>query len=61
MDLTATYSPSSEDWFAGVYVKNIRDKRHMNGIEQSSTLQGGMTQVTYAQPRTYGLAFGMNF
>ena len=61
MDMTATYRPSSDDWYAGVYVKNIADKRHNIGVEQSSTLQGGMTQVTYAQPRTYGLAFGMNF
>ena len=61
MDMTAIYSPSSEDWYAGAYVKNIGDKRHQIGAEQASTLQGGMAQVTYAQPRTYGLTFGMNF
>jgi hypothetical protein len=60
-DMTAIYTPSSEDWYAGAYVKNIADKRHNIGTEQSSTLQGGMSQVTYAQPRTYGLTFGMNF
>ena len=61
MDMTAIYSPSSEDWYAGAYVKNIGDKRFQIGAEQASTLQGGMAQVTYAQPRTYGLTFGMNF
>jgi len=61
MDMTAIYSPSSEDWYAGAYVKNIGDKRHQIGAEQASTLQGGMAQVTYAQPRTYGLTFGINF
>ena len=61
MDMTAIYSPSSEDWYAGAYVKNIGDKRFQIGAEQASTLQGGMAQVTYSQPRTYGLTFGMNF
>ena len=61
MDMTAIYSPTSEDWYAGAYVKNIGDKRFQIGAEQASTLQGGMAQVTYAQPRTYGLTFGMNF
>ncbi len=60
-DMTAIYTPSSDDWYAGAYVKNIADKRYNIGTEQSSTLQGGMSQVTYAQPRTYGLTFGMNF
>ena len=61
MDMTAIYSPTSEDWYAGAYVKNIGDKRFQIGAEQASTLQGGMAQVTYSQPRTYGLTFGMNF
>jgi outer membrane receptor protein involved in Fe transport len=61
MDMTAIYSPSNDDWYAGAYVKNIGDKRFQIGAEQASTLQGGMAQVTYAQPRTYGLTFGMNF
>ena len=61
MDMTAIYSPTSEDWYAGAYIKNIGDKRHQIGAEQASTLQGGMAQVTYSQPRTYGLTFGMNF
>ena len=60
-DMTAIYSPTSEDWYAGAYIKNAADKRHQIGAEQSSTLQGGMAQVTYSQPRTYGLTFGMNF
>ncbi len=60
-DMTAIYSPTSEDWYAGAYVKNIGDKRFQIGAEQASTLQGGMAQVTYSQPRTYGLTFGMNF
>ena len=61
MDMTAIYSPTSEEWYAGAYIKNIGDKRHQIGAEQASTLQGGMAQVTYSQPRTYGLTFGMNF
>ena len=60
-DMTAIYSPTSEDWYAGAYIKNAADKRHQIGAEQASTLQGGMAQVTYSQPRTYGLTFGMNF
>ena len=60
-DMTAIYTPTSDDWYAGAYVKNIGDKRYNIGTEQSSTLQGGMSQVTYAQPRTYGLTFGMKF
>jgi len=60
-DATAIYTPSSDDWYVGAFVKNIGDKRYNIGTEQSSTLQGGMSQVTYAQPRTYGLTFGMNF
>jgi len=60
-DMTVIYTPSSEEWYVGGFVKNIGDKRYNIGTEQSSTLQGGMSQVTYAQPRTYGLTFGMNF
>jgi hypothetical protein len=60
-DMTVIYAPSSEEWYVGGFVKNIGDKRYNIGTEQSSTLQGGMSQVTYAQPRTYGLTFGMNF
>ena len=59
--MTVIYAPSSEEWYVGGFVKNIGDKRYNIGTEQSSTLQGGMSQVTYAQPRTYGLTFGMNF
>jgi len=61
MDLLATYTPSSEDWYAGVYIKNIADKRYQHGVTANGNLAGGGVHITFANPRTYGIQFGMNF
>ena len=38
MDLLIRYTPNSDDWFAGIYVKNLRDKQHINSLRESSNV-----------------------
>ena len=61
MDMLVTYTPSSEDWYVGGFVKNIADKRYQHGITANGNLAGGGVHITFANPRTYGIQFGMNF
>ena len=32
MDLLIRYTPNSDDWYAGLYLKNLRDQQHINAI-----------------------------
>ena len=61
MDMLITYTPSSEDWYVGGFVKNIADKRYQHGVTANGNLAGGGVHITFANPRTYGVKFGMNF
>tara|TARA_S200000501_G_scaffold121304_1_gene114130 strand:+ start:851 stop:3796 length:2946 start_codon:yes stop_codon:yes gene_type:complete len=61
MDFVANYTPNSGDWYAGVYVQNIADKRMVLGYDRGSEIQGGVMQTSLAMPRTYGVSFGLNF
>ena len=61
MDMLVTYTPSSEDWYVGGFIKNIADKRYQHGVTANGNLAGGGVHITFANPRTYGIQFGMNF
>jgi outer membrane receptor protein involved in Fe transport len=61
MDMLVTYTPSSEDWYVGGFIKNIADKRYQHGVTANGNLAGGGVHITFANPRTYGIKFGMNF
>ena len=61
MDMLVTYTPSSEEWYVGGFIKNIADKRYQHGVTANGNLAGGGVHITFANPRTYGFKFGMNF
>ena len=43
------------------FIKNIADKRYQHGVTANGNLAGGGVHITFANPRTYGIQFGMNF
>ena len=61
MDLLIRYTPNSDDWYAGLYVKNIRDQQHINNLRESSNVGGGSLLGSFTDPRTYGIEFGAKF
>ena len=61
MDLLVRYTPNSDDWYAGLYVKNLRDKQQVNALRESSNVGGGALLGSFTDPRTYGFEFGAKF
>jgi len=61
MDILATFTPASEEWYVGGFIKNIADKRFQHGVTANGNLAGGGVHITFANPRTYGIKFGLNF
>ena len=61
MDLLVRYTPNSDDWYAGLYIKNIRDQQHINALRESSNVGGGSLLGAFTDPRTYGIEFGAKF
>ena len=60
MDAVATYE-SNNNWYVGLYVKNIRDDRDIIYIRAGSNLQGGNNYVNVSEPRQFGIKFGSTF
>ena len=60
-DLLVRYTPNSDNWYAGLYMKNIRDKQHLQGLRESSNVGGGSLLGSFTDPRTYGVQFGAKF
>jgi hypothetical protein len=56
-----TYQPNEKDWYASLYVKNIRDEVFIGTWAAASALQGGAQFATYTDPRTWGIMFGTDF
>jgi hypothetical protein len=54
LDLKVTYQPNEKDWYASLYVKNIRDEVFIGTWAAASALQGGAQFATYTDPRTWG-------
>ena len=44
MDLLVRYTPNSDDWYAGVFVKNLRDQQHINALRENSNVGGGFVK-----------------
>ena len=61
MDLLVRYSPNSDDWFAGIFVKNIQNEQHINALRESSNVGGGSLLGAFTDPRIYGIEFGAKF
>ena len=61
MDLLVRYTPNSDDWYAGLFVKNLRDQQHINSLRESSNVGGGSLLGSFTDPRIYGIEFGAKF
>jgi outer membrane receptor protein involved in Fe transport len=61
MDLLVTYKPNEGDWYAGLFVKNIRDQQHLNALRPASNVQGGQLFGSFTDPRIWGIQFGSKF
>ena len=61
MDLLVRYTPNSDDWYAGLFVKNLRDQQHVNALRESSNVGGGSLLGSFTDPRIYGIEFGAKF
>ena len=61
MDLLVRYVPNSDDWYAGLYIKNLRDQQHINALRENSNVGGGSLLGSFTDPRTYGIEFGAKF
>lgn len=61
MDLLVRFTPNSDDWYAGIYVKNLRDQQHVSALRESSNVGGGSLLGAFTDPQTYGIEFGAKF
>ena len=60
-DLLVRYSPNSDDWYAGMYIKNLKDEQYINALRESSNVGGGALLGSFTDPRTWGFEFGAKF
>tara|TARA_B100000963_G_C22637113_1_gene678209 strand:- start:3058 stop:6168 length:3111 start_codon:yes stop_codon:yes gene_type:complete len=60
-DYTLRYTPNNQDWYVGLYAKNLGGDRFVSTWAASSALQGGALFATYSDPTVWGLQFGSNF
>ena len=61
MDLLVRYTPNSDDWYMGLYAKNLRNKQDINALRESSNVGGGALLGSFTDPRTWGFEFGAKF
>jgi len=61
MDLLISYEPNEGDWYAGIFVKNIRDQQHLQVLRPASNVQGGQLFGSFTDPRIWGIQFGSKF
>ncbi|WP_404476666.1 TonB-dependent receptor [Novosphingobium sp. BL-52-GroH] len=58
-DFTLTYQPDDKKWLVEAFVRNIEDKVVLTAAQEQSLVQAYVYQ--FADPRTYGVRFRMNF
>jgi outer membrane receptor protein involved in Fe transport len=61
MDLLINYEPNEGDWYAGIFIKNIRDQQHLQVLRTASNVQGGQLFGSFTDPRIWGVQFGSKF
>lgn len=58
-DFTLGYQPDDKRWLVEAYVRNIEDEVILTSAQEQSLVQAYVYQ--FADPRTYGVRFRMNF
>ena len=61
MDLSLQYTPSSEDWYVGAYVRNVGDSEHVYAYYSTDVTVGGFQNGVAMDPKIWGIKFGRNF
>jgi len=60
-DFFLRFNPNDDDWYVGMYAKNLADDRQLGFLRTASNLQGGQLYGSFSDPRTWGLQFGTSF
>ena len=60
-DLSIRYTPSSEEWYVGAYVRNLGDKDHIYAYYSTDVTVGGFQNGVAIDPKIWGINFGRNF
>ncbi len=61
MDLSVKYTPVSEAWYVGAYVRNLGDEDHVYAYYSTDVTVGGFQNGVAIDPKIWGINFGMNF
>jgi outer membrane receptor protein involved in Fe transport len=61
IDLSVKYTPVSEAWFVGAYVRNMSDEDHIYAYYSTDVTVGGFQNGVAIDPKIFGINFGMNF
>lgn len=61
LDLSLRYTPASDDWYVGAYVRNAEDTDHVYGYYATDPTVGGFQNGVALDPKIVGINFGMNF
>lgn len=61
MNLQLTLNAPDNLWYARAFVKNVMDNDNLTGMYLTSPTSGLYTNGFYGNPRTYGVALGVNF
>ena len=61
LDLSLRYTPASEAWYVGAYVRNATDEDHIYAYYSTDPTVGGFQNGVALDPKIMGINFGMNF
>jgi outer membrane receptor protein involved in Fe transport len=60
-DMSINYTPTSEEWYVGAYVRNLGDKDHVYAYYSTDVTVGGFQNGVALDPKIWGINFGRNF
>ena len=61
LDLSLRYTPASDDWYVGAYIRNAEDSDHVYAYYATDPTVGGFQNGVALDPKIVGINFGMNF
>ena len=56
MDLLVTYEPNDSDWYAGLYIKNIRDEQTSKCSASCTVMFSGGQYLVLSQTQEFGVS-----
>ncbi|MDB4242761.1 TonB-dependent receptor [Gammaproteobacteria bacterium] len=60
-DISIKYTPASEEWYVGAYVRNLGDEDHTYAYYSTDVTVGGFQNGVAIDPKIMGINFGRNF